>query len=614
MVASRAMTRTLNAPLLVLSATLLLTALPYSLHFVSFLHPKELVLNLFLLALACCAPRPSWSHFRMLLPLWLLLAIGIVHLFFAQVPANVVVEMGRYATLLLIATFALPLLSEPRQANWLLAAMVGATVVVAILGLVQFFAFAPALFPVFPTYTQPVYSVFGNQDLFGAFCALGLVLVWGVEVGEKHTRFLHVPRLVLWLTLFLALVASGSRTAWLAAALGSTHLLFAQPRRVSRLLLFFYALAAGLLVVLLHPSLQTLPRLMGTLSHQDVGARIRLWLWDAAIRMFVDAPFLGVGWGNFQYWSPKFMGDALAAPYGPRHLSNELQAFYAHSEPLNLLTEGGLLAGILLLWLCARLLFPRRHVYSQQARVTAAALLTLVVFSLFNDAFHAAPHALAALILSGLLLTGGGHFAVLQLGDLRTPWLWQRDRTAIKPLILPLTAVLLLALNLWTTYIPSFLLAQAERAHVGGQESLSLYARALAHPWPQPRAHEQYALALIEHNEPRKAAPHLEWALRGQDTGQVYLYRGIAALALGNEDAARAAFAACLYRFPRNTGVWRRLYAITTPEARPQLEAHRMKWFPTVAQEARKELQGRPQSVNAIDQRPAHPRARPGVR
>lgn len=559
-----AMTRPYLTPFAVIAATIVLSSVTFSFQFSSFLHPKEIVLSLGLLALACLAQRPGPGQWTLLLPLWLLLGLGVPQVFLAQVPAYVVEEMARYATLLFLATLAIPWLTQPRPTVHLLHCILAASVVVALLGLVQFFKVLPGLFPVFPAYTQPAYSVFGNQDLFGCYCALGLILVWNVSVGEKWPGITHAVRLLLWLILLAALAVSGSRTAWLAACVGSLQLLFAQPRRVYRPLLFLYAFAAIALLLLMHPSLQTLRRITATFSTGDTGARIRFWIWDGALRMFLDFPLFGTGWGNFQYWSPLYLGHALNSSYGYRHLSNELLATHAHSEPLNILAEGGILGALLLGWLCARLLFPRRYLTFPHLRVVAAALMVLLVFSLFNDVWHSAPHAFAGLLLVGALLAPQ-----------------YRPEPALKrSLWLPIAASLLLALNTWVTYLPSFLVAKAEAAHVNHENALPLYTRAVAYPWPQPRVHEQFALALLEKRRHREAALQVEQALKGHDSGQIYLYKGLAALAMKDEPTARQAFAACLYRFPRHTGVWRRLNTITAPEARAPLEAHRQRWLP----------------------------------
>jgi O-antigen polymerase len=570
--ASLPMTRPSKAPVLLLAALIPIAALVYSFHFTSFLHPKELALGLGLLVIALIAPAPRMADFQMLLPLWLLLLLGAVHLFTAQVPQYVVEELGRWGTLLMLATFAVPCLRNDASRVVLLHALLASTVLVAIVGLLQFSNQASWLFPTFTSYTQQVYSVFGNQDLFGGYCALGLVLAWQILPTVRKSWPRQLLALALWLVLLAALAASGARSAWLAAAVGTLTMCRSQGRRPNWRTICLGAAAASILLLWMNPVLHLEQRLFHTFSAEDVGGRIRLWIWDGTLRMFADSALIGAGWGNFRFWSPSCLAEALQAPYGHLHLANELQAVQAHSEPMQLLAEGGMVAAALLFWFLGRLVQACRRARRELRPALIGGLAVLCTFSLFNDPWHAAPHALAALLLAAALLAAPLAEPAPPQEPRRSRWPWA------------LIALALLLLNTWTTYLPSYLLARAEKAHVTGQDPLTAYARAVSYPWEQPRAREQYALALLEHAKAQEATTQLHLAVQGQDTGQVHLYRALAAAALGDTASARSAFAECLHRFPRNEAVWWRLRALTPPAEWPRLQAHARRWLPQLGE------------------------------
>src|SRR5204863_422971 len=131
----------------------------------------------------------------------------------AHVRSDALIELARMATLLLAGALAYDLLAHEFWRDRITDAIVASAVVVAALALLQYAGWASYLFPVFPTYTQAMYSVFGNQDLLGGYMAIAVPLALA--------RFIHRPR-VIWaaatLAMVVTLVVSGCRSAWLAAA------------------------------------------------------------------------------------------------------------------------------------------------------------------------------------------------------------------------------------------------------------------------------------------------------------------------------------------------------------------------------------------------------------
>src|SRR5690606_10121853 len=222
--------------------------------------------------------------------------------------------------------------------------------IVAVLGILQYAGLLPFLFPAFPGYDQRVYSVFGNQDLFGGYLAVTLALALATPAAARRAQ---ARALGIAPVLFAGLLLSGSRSAWAAAAVGGVVALSsARPSR-RRIVVFGSAiLLAGAVTVLLAPE-STISRARSAFSGDDVGVRARAWIARGTIDMVRDRPILGVGPGNYGYWSPRYLGDVLRAPGGDVLYRDERRVDHPHSEFLDILAETGVMglifAGVMFL-------------------------------------------------------------------------------------------------------------------------------------------------------------------------------------------------------------------------------------------------------------------------
>jgi O-antigen ligase len=539
----------------------LLVCLPllFSFGFYSFEHPKELLLLAALIPLAWTAQAGAFgASVRALLPLWLWLGVAVpVGLATAAVPAYVVEEAGRVLVLLLFTGVVWDWLSRPGAPSQLALALGTGSVAVAVVGLAQYAGLAHAVLPAVAGYDQPVYSVFGNQDLFGGYLALGSTLLLADWTRSRSARW-HALQTGALLLLSAGLVLSGSRSAWLAAAAGAALVLAQRGSRRARWGRLVAVVLLGVLPAVVIAWPRPLERITATFSAGDVGGPARLWFWDGTMRMIQDAPVLGLGLGQFPYHSPGYLGAALAAPGGNRHYHNELHTEHAHNVLLELLAETGVVGLCFALWLLGRILW-------RGSRTSWPALAALGVFALFNAAAHSLPFALAGLLLLAQPLASRVPLAAPSTAR-------PRHRLALAALCL---AVVLL--RLWTVQVPSVLLTRAEDAHLRGEPCEPRYHRALAWPWPNAEAHEGLAIASIEAGRPARARVELTHALRGLDTGRVHLLLGEVALACGDTRSAVAALETCLHRWPSNLRAWRTLWELSPPLC-PALEAHARHW------------------------------------
>jgi len=552
----------------VLCVAVVAVTLAHSYRLVYFAHAKEFVLSAAVAAAAIgllLRGGVSWRGARSLMPLWLGLLVAVALALgpaFARTPWRVVEEAVRLGVLLLATLIAYDLAEQRAWRARLRAALVASAVSAALLGFVQYAGLAPTWFPMFEGNDQRAYSVFANQDLFGGYMALGLALVFPRVVGDSGgTRCLALRRalyLLCFAVLLGALLLSASRSAWLAAIVGMAAgcpWRQLRPRRVAVAAFLATALVAAAISVA--PD-RTIERVTGTFGPEDDGGHLRLWFWAGAFEMVRAAPISGVGLGNYTFWSPYYQGVALQAAGGERYVHNGLHTTDAHSEPLQLLAETGLVGALCCGWMLLRVLRRRGAEWG--------GLAASLTFALFNAGFHSAPHALAALLLACMLLARG-----------RRVSLHERDSTVLAVVLTGLAGGLLFA-TYWTRTLPSWRLAAAENVHVAGQNPLALYERALEHPWPNPEAREEYGMALWERGAAHEAHEQFLVAVGELDTARLYLQLGRSSMEVGDIGTAWSAFSACLWRWPSNDEAWLGIYGLADDEERPALEAHARRW------------------------------------
>lgn len=554
----------------------------YSFRLTSFLHAKEVVLYLCigLAALVMFSRRQlSWRGFAAFLPLWVFLAGAILLrllLFPCAVPADAIVETVRWALLLLGAAFAYDLLSQDAWRRRFTDAFLLSAVVIAGLGLIQYARLAPFLFPEFDHYDQRMYSVFGNQDLLGGYLAMAVPFsVYRLVNQPKSDKF----SVAAFGILLAGLLLSGCRAAWFAALCG---VLVAMPYKHLTLRggarLGAMTLTLVLALALLAPQ-STVERVAQLFGGNDQGLRARLWFWDGTLRMVRDVPLAGLGLGNYGYWSPRYLGEALHAPGGDHHFHNEAHTVHAHSEPLELGAETGIVGLLCWLWMGSRLVRRRAPEWGP--------LAALLIFSCFSFPLHSAPHAWAGLLMAGMVLArrGGKQFSDSAYRPSHTSAVAAYGSSAL--------CIGLALFYGWALLLPSYRLRRAEEHHVAGQPALALYEKAVAHPWPQPAAYEEHAIALAEAGRGMEAIEEFRRALAGRDTGRIYLTLGALALDNGDKEPARRWLRECLARWPHNADAWRLLVRATAPGDHHEVLQQARRWLaPEVFEEVLAETPG----------------------
>jgi len=267
-------------------------------------------------------------------------------------------ELLKWGEVLLVYLILSTSLKE-KEIPWVMGGLLLAGLVEGLVGVYQFFTrTGPEHFVVMGRFMR-AYGHFMQPNPFGGYMglvmplalALGLGFSLDGEIPWRLRLGLALPCLSVALLTGMALVMSWSRGAWLGAMVAVACVVMLVDKRLA-LALGILALA---LILLVRPPLQPLlarfqeltvwPGLedLRTIEITDENYAVveRLAHWDAAVRMWGDNLWFGVGIGNYE---PVY--SAYALPRWPEPLG------HAHNYYLNIAAETGLLGlgAYLLFW------------------------------------------------------------------------------------------------------------------------------------------------------------------------------------------------------------------------------------------------------------------------
>lgn len=248
-------------------------------------------------------------------------------------------------------------------------------------------------------------GTFHNPNFLAAFLAAAIILTLGTLLtspGNLRRRPLRSALIIAAVTVMtVSLLLTGSRGGVLALSAG---LLVLAGRN---LLLSLAGAGCVLLGLIFIPNPWT--ERITSLARLDVYAYSRVAIWKSALSMMRDHPWLGIGLGQYKYFSPRyaFPVDAHWARYGR-------VAEAAHSEYLQVGAELGL-PGLLVV--LAILLTAAACVYGSIRRgpadrraitvVLFSALVALLVHASVDFPLQTPPPALLLVLLAAALRIHG---------------------------------------------------------------------------------------------------------------------------------------------------------------------------------------------------------------
>jgi O-antigen ligase len=318
--------------------------------------------------------------------------------------------------------FLYVLVANEMDGRWtkaLVLVFLGTGALAALHGIYQFlFQVGPEGFVLFGRFMR-AHGTFEQPNPYAGYLGLTLPLAAGlivaaiVPMGQRVKGWWFVFAAACGLVMFVAMIMSWSRGAWLGLAAGVVMMGFSAVVRTGRaavltavlLALIAYALLAGGLALIPPAIVQRFSDFVPYLGVTDVrGVEItdanfavleRMAHWQSALSMWTDRPWLGVGAGNYE---PLYGRYAL--PLWPEALG------HAHNYYLNIAAEAGLLGitAYLFLWGMA---LSRSWSLTQRARGWSwgialgilGALVHLCVHNFFDNLFVHGMYLHVALLL-----------------------------------------------------------------------------------------------------------------------------------------------------------------------------------------------------------------------
>jgi O-antigen ligase/cytochrome c-type biogenesis protein CcmH/NrfG len=223
-------------------------------------------------------------------------------------------EVGRYlgltthAVLALLAVAIAVSADYPRRVSWLAWTIGAASALAGVYAVQQALGLDPVQWTDQDPRIRP-FSTFGNPDFYGQFLAVVAIACGAVLVFTRQRLWLMgVVALLAVFNVALMLVVQ-TRGSFLGIVAGAVVIapLWLRRAGLSRRVLFRFALAAGVAAIALVVMLVATPlgsRLLDI--GRGIGLRDRVLLYQSALQMFLDHPFLGVGFENFAVAYPRY--------------------------------------------------------------------------------------------------------------------------------------------------------------------------------------------------------------------------------------------------------------------------------------------------------------------
>ena len=223
-------------------------------------------------------------------------------------------EVGRYlgltthAALALIAVAIAVSIDYPRRTSWLAWTIGAAAVLAGLYAIQQALGRDPVHWIDLDPRARP-FATFGNPDFYGQFLAVVAVACAAVLVFVRQRLWLMIVVALLALMNVALMLVVQTRGSFLGIVAGAVVIAALWLRRagLSRRVLVRFGLASAVAVAAFVVMLAATP-LGGRLLDigRGIGLRDRVLLYQSAFQMFLDHPFLGVGFENFAVAYPRY--------------------------------------------------------------------------------------------------------------------------------------------------------------------------------------------------------------------------------------------------------------------------------------------------------------------
>ncbi|MFA5410658.1 MAG: O-antigen ligase family protein [Candidatus Omnitrophota bacterium] len=239
-----------------------------------------------------------------------------------------------------------------------------------------------------------------NHNHFAGY----LELVIPVTIGMLFSRSLKSAgyRLVILVALIIMLMVFifvQSRGGWLslAVALLVMNIVLIKQGRLKKKSFFAFFIILGLIFSFFYFNRDEVSQRIETVADiRDLSFQTRLRIWDGAVKMARDNPLIGVGIGALDYAFSQYRPEGFDA-----------RAVNAHNEYLNVASEMGIAASLLMLWIFIAVIIEglkKRHFNSRRLGC-AIGILSLCLHGLIDFNFHIPANMLLFTIYAAFIMT-----------------------------------------------------------------------------------------------------------------------------------------------------------------------------------------------------------------
>lgn len=323
--------------------------------------------------------------------LFLITALMFISITYTSHPPVAYKDSIRFATF--VALFFIVKYEMFNEANIsnIINVCMGASVIVSIIGIMQFFGGLNFLEKYYRVYKRAgiprIGSSLENPNNLGAYAILLLfpMLVLALKEQNKRKRSIYI---ILSILLSADVIMSGSRNAFMCFAAGVIIIGIIYNRK----LLVSFLCAAGIIYFI--PGVSTVIKGINDPS-QNVS---RMKIWETALHMIKDHPILGVGNGDFSRLYLRYIKKYPNLKY----YSDNKVPMHPHNAFLKFQCELGVLGTILFvlllmsvvrgLWLAAN--NAKRDVHKYFYRGFTLSIIIFIVMNIF-DCYLATPKVMA---------------------------------------------------------------------------------------------------------------------------------------------------------------------------------------------------------------------------
>jgi putative inorganic carbon (HCO3(-)) transporter len=303
--------------------------------------------------------RLEFPPFELAGPLALFLGMMAISLTYS--PNQPEATIGFVRTFFLVVfLYGVQIMIDSKKAVTMVVVAMGLCIIASsILAVAQIFSekfYLPASFVIAVGANAPrATGTFHNPNTFGTFLMIGVILFVGILVNYRMARWKQAILVIPIVFGLTGLITTFSRSNWLATLVGVLLILYL----AKKLRYVFVTAIAGFLITLSIKefvpfaehiferflSIFTIFEQFGSLGRESSSARI--FFVFAGVEMFLENPFLGVGWRAFP-----LLFDQYKAPDFP----NWVPTKESHTLFANIMAELGIIGISAAIWIVGRTL------------------------------------------------------------------------------------------------------------------------------------------------------------------------------------------------------------------------------------------------------------------